>query len=222
MGLHEGQAGYFFFFFFFFSGCTGSWLWCSGFSNYSTWISVPQSRIELSSPALEGRFLTPGPPGKSPRRLFRGKQPPTYSRRATRLRTLSPAFLLCLPGCGPMCSPCQLSRTERSSFWAFSHTVPSTWLSLPSSSTRGFVHSVPGQPSPPDSCQHLMGRAGVASFWGSGVLGLRQCLGRRHCHRVDAACWAALPLPLGSECLKGRPTFLLTPQLLVLITVPGT
>ena len=28
-------------------------------------ISVPQPAIELMSPALEGRFLTPGPPGKS-------------------------------------------------------------------------------------------------------------------------------------------------------------
>ena len=185
--------------------------------------------MDLSSPVKDrtlipcaGRqILNPWTTREVPRQAIQRETNPAHSRQAARLRALSPAFLLCLPGCGPKCSPCQLSRTERSGLWAFSHcslrlaVLPlffhlrihlfSSRLTLPSQQSR----------------RRLMGRAGDTSFWGSRVLSLRQCLGRRPCHRVDAACWAALPLPLGSECLEGRPTFLLTPQPLVLVTVPG-
>ena len=52
---------------------TGSSLRCSGFSSGGTlaWLAepceilVPQSGIELMSPALVGRFSTTGPPRKS-------------------------------------------------------------------------------------------------------------------------------------------------------------
>ena len=37
-------------------------------------ILVPQTGIKLTSPALEGGFLTPGPPGKSQDRLSAGNQ----------------------------------------------------------------------------------------------------------------------------------------------------
>ena len=49
-------------------------LWCTGSIVEALWLScpmacgirVPQPGIEPASPALEGRFLITGPPGKSP------------------------------------------------------------------------------------------------------------------------------------------------------------
>ena len=35
-------------------------------------ILIPRPGIEPVSPVLEGRFLTTGPPGKSPRRFLKG------------------------------------------------------------------------------------------------------------------------------------------------------
>ena len=35
------------------------------------WILVPQAGLELMAPALQGRFLTTGPPGKSLVRYFK-------------------------------------------------------------------------------------------------------------------------------------------------------
>ena len=57
-----------FLFFFFFFGCSGSLLLCVGL--VACGILVPQPGIEPTSPALEGRFSTIGPPGKSVNKTF--------------------------------------------------------------------------------------------------------------------------------------------------------
>ena len=58
----------------FYFGCAGSLLWHTGFASWVPGLScpevcgilVPWSGIEPMSPAMEGGFLTPGPPRKSP------------------------------------------------------------------------------------------------------------------------------------------------------------
>ena len=60
-------------------GCTGSSLLCAVFSlvamqglsfPVACGILIPRPGIELTSPALEGGFLTTGPPGKSQKSVF--------------------------------------------------------------------------------------------------------------------------------------------------------
>ena len=78
---------FFIYFYFYFFGCAGSLLQCLGFSSCGPWtlegtgsavrtrglscpvacgILVLRSGIKLVSPALEGGFLTTGPPEKVP------------------------------------------------------------------------------------------------------------------------------------------------------------
>ena len=129
---------------------------------------------------------------------------------------LPPAFPRCLPAVAPC--PLRVGRAEPSApapgpFHAL-FPPPAVLPLFFHPGTRPFS-SGPALPSR-QSCQHLMGRAGGTSLRGSGVPGPRQHLGG------GSATELTLHLPLGSERLEGRPRFLLTPQLSVLITGPGT
>ena len=73
-----GCCCYGFLFLWFISSCTGSLLQLKGslimalrlHSSEACGILVPHPGIQPTSPALEGRFLTTGPPGKSPDNCF--------------------------------------------------------------------------------------------------------------------------------------------------------
>lgn len=101
------------------------------------------------TPALEGRFLGPGPPGTPPGRLFRGKQ-------AQLVLGGPPGCRRCLPPSSgasrrwrPVLSePAEQNRALRLP-GLFAHCSLHL-LSFPCSPTRGLVRSAPGQPSPPD------------------------------------------------------------------------
>ena len=60
------------------AACSFLWLWLVGSRAHglsccmACGILVPQPGIRLSYPALEGGFLTAGPPGKSPVHIFKG------------------------------------------------------------------------------------------------------------------------------------------------------